>query len=134
LGNCKFGKTFDAGFARRIMAFVHSGFSASARFFIKIPFFPASPSQTDNANTGSANCKNQRVQTLSDHSKPSRLAIIRAVIGYDQSFHLVEIQDGIETNAMLAPVRGRLGGVPFIRHFILLLQFALKNHPRWMAP
>jgi hypothetical protein len=111
LGNCKFGKTFDAGFARRIMAFVHSGFSASARFLIKIPFFPASPSQTDNANTGSANCKNQRVQTLSDHSKrkPSRLAIIRAVIGYDQSFHPVEIQDGIETNAM-------------------------KNHPRLMAP
>jgi hypothetical protein len=132
LGNCKFGKIFDARLARRIMVFVHCGLSGSVRFFIEDPFFPACLSQTDHADASSANCKSERVQALFDNSKcqPSRLAVVQAVIGHNQSRRPVEIQGGIEADAMLAPVGSRFGRVPFIHHFILLLQFTSGNIPR----
>ncbi len=135
LGNFACGKTFDAGFARLIIAFVHSGFSASFRLLIERPFLPARRPQTDDADAVAANCKSERVQTILDHAErqPSRLAIVRAFIGHNQSRRPIEIQHGIEPDAMLAPVGGRFGGVPFILHNILLLQFILASHPRRAA-
>jgi hypothetical protein len=73
----------------------------------------------------------QRVQAVSNSAdrNPPRLAVIRAVVGDDQSHCSVKIQNRTKADAMLASVARGLGLIPFI----LLLQFIFKKYSgRWL--